>query len=639
MRQNETKPATRRNILENFESGFGLLWYALLAAVPVLAWLVRLLGGSDLPYQNELVFHFVVMLTALAGSYTESHNEHLSLSLGIEKRDEKWVGILVAFRNLAGTFILIQFILGSLEMLLVAFAGESVWFIPIQAFIAFIPIGFAGILYHWLRRITRTEKWWTHLIAAILGMIISLPSLINITFTTLQSIPEFVFSLDSLWYTLVPPLIPFLVVLLIAMTPLGLPLYMVLGGAATLLFLRGGVGPGIIMYDGYTVLGNSAIPAIALFTLTGFLLSEGKASERFIEVFLSLFGWMPGGMVLAAILVSAVFTTFTGASGVTILALGGLLYAVLHGSGRYSERFTVGVLTSSGSIGLLFPPSLAIILYGSVAGVNIRHLFLAGLIPGAIMILSRSAFGIGIAMKSQKARKAQTARKAFEFRRFLKALRRALSAIKEAAWELMIPVFTLLLYFTGVATLLETSAIMLIYTLVVEVFIKKDLHGRKLFLVVLKSMRVIGGVLIILMLAKGLSTFIIDAQIPQSLVAFVQDQVSSRIVFLLLLNLALLITGTLMDIYSAIFVVVPLIAPLAPVFGIHPIHMGIIFLANLELGFITPPVGLNLFLSSYRFGKGLPEVYRSILPFLLLQFIVVLIITFVPVFSLALIPR
>jgi C4-dicarboxylate transporter DctM subunit len=255
------------------------------------------------------------------------------------------------------------------------------------------------------------------------------------------------------------------------------------------------------------------------------------------------------------------------------------------------------------------------------------------------MILSRSAFGIGIAMKSQKARKAQTARKAFEFRRFLKALRRALSAIKEAAWELMIPVFTLLLYFTGVATLLETSAIMLIYTLVVEVFIKKDLHGRKLFLVVLKSMRVIGGVLIILMLAKGLSTFIIDAQIPQSLAAFVQDQVSSRIVFLLLLNLALLITGTLMDIYSAIFVVVPLIAPLAPVFGIHPIHMGIIFLANLELGFITPPVGLNLFLSSYRFGKGLPEVYRSILPFLLLQFIVVLIITFVPVFSLALIPR
>jgi C4-dicarboxylate transporter DctM subunit len=612
-------------ILETFESGFGLLWYALLAFLPVVAWLIRLFGGQDLPYQNELVYHFLVMLTALAGSYAESHNEHLSLDLGIDKRTEPWARPMASARNLVGTFMIIQFVIGGFEMLLVAFAGERIFFIPIQAFVAFVPLGFMGILYHWLRRNINTEPWWAHAIALILGLIVAFPSLLNIAFTVLPVVPEFMFALDSLWYSVIPPITPVLVVLLIVLTPAGMPLYIVLGGIATLLFLRGGLGPGIILYDGYAVLDNSAIPSIALFTLTGFLLSESKASKRFIEVFLSLFGWLPGGMVIAAILVSAVFTTFTGASGVTILALGGLLYAVLHGSGRYSEKFSIGVLTSSGSIGLLFPPSLAIILYGSVAGVNIRHLFLAGLIPGAIMVLSRGIFGIGISMRSHNPAIA------FE-------PRRAWNAVRDAAWELMIPVLTLVLYFSGAATLLETSAITLVYTLIVEGIIKGEMKGRKLFLVVLKSMRIIGGVLIILMLAKGLSTFIIDAQIPQNLAAFVRDNIASKLVFLLLLNLALLITGTLMDIYSAIFVVVPLIVPLGQVFGIHPVHLGIIFLANLELGFITPPVGLNLFLSSYRFHKRLPEVYRSIVPFLLLQLAVVLIITFVPFFSMALVP-
>ncbi len=622
----ESQSVKRRPwLLESIESGFGILWYALLALVPVIAWLVRLVGGSDLPYQNEIVFHLIVMITALAGSYAESQNQHLSLNLGLDKKKHPLIKPLIALRNAAGSFMIIQYIIGSLEMLFVAFLDELIMFIPIQVFIAFIPLGFTGIFYHWLKRNLGSDPWWAHLAGILAGIVTALPSLLNIMYATASAIPDWIFTLEGMWYSVIPPVLPVMIVLLILLAPTGLPLYIVLGGIATLLFLRGGVGPGVVLYDGYAVLDNSAISSIALFTLTGFLLSESKASERFIEVFLALFGWMPGGMVLAAILVSAVFTTFTGASGVTILALGGLLYAVLHGSGRYNERFSIGVLTSSGSIGLLFPPSLAIILYGSVAGINIRNLFIAGILPGILMVLSRSVFGIAISMKNHN--------KAVPFEP-----KRALKAVVSAAWELMIPLLTIGLYFTGAATLLETAAITLMYTVVIEVVVKREIRGRMLYLVILKSMRIIGGVLVILMLAKGLSTFIIDAQIPQNLALFAQENIASKLVFLLMLTGALLITGTLMDIYSAIFVVVPLIVPLGQVFGIDPLHLGIIFLANLELGFITPPVGLNLFLSSYRFQKGLPEVYRSIIPFLILQFAVVLIITYVPWISLALVP-
>ncbi|AHC14679.1 TRAP transporter large permease [Salinispira pacifica] len=599
----------------------GYTWYLLLASLPVISAFLRLIGAGDVPYLGPLVFHFVVMLTAMAGSYTASTGDHLKLDLGLDSRKEKWAAALRLSRDLVGSFIIVQFFLGSLEMLFVAFLDERIIGIPIQVFVAFIPLGFFGILFHWLRLRARGMLVLAHAAVLILGLFTSFPSLLSILFEVSPSVPDLFFSIDQLWYGILPPLIPVLIIVIIAHVPLGLPLFAVLGGIGMLLFLRTGSGPGIILYEGYAVLDNSAISSIALFTLTGYLLSESKASERFIEVFTSMFGWIPGGMVIAAVLVSAVFTTFTGASGVTILALGGLLYSVLHGSGRYGEKFTIGLLTSSGSIGLLFPPSLAIILYGSVAGVNIRDLFLAGVVPGLILVLGISLFGIYRSIRSHNEVIPLKASRVF-------------AAVKDAFWELLIPVVTLVLYFSGISSLLETSAIALIYTLVVELFIKKDFTIRSLGRVSLKSMRIVGGVLMILMLAKGLSAFIVDAGIPQRLAEFVQTGISSKIVFLLLLNLALLVTGTLMDIYSAIFVVVPLVLPLGEAFGINPLHLGIIFLANLELGFRTPPVGLNLFLSSYRFRKPLTQVYASIVPFLILQVLLVLIITFVPQFSL-----
>ena len=624
---NQQSNNEKGGLIRRFEAGIGSIWYLLLAILPVFSATLRLFGGIDIPYLNPLIFHLLVMLTAMSGSCTEGFNEHLRLDLDLENRKFRGAGIFIRLRDLVGSFLIIQFILGSLELIFVAFGDERLLGLPIQLFVAFIPLGLSGVYYHWLRRVTQKSPAWAHAIAALLGFLVGLPSVLNIVYSIFPAIPDFVFGLENVWYTLIPPIIPAFVVLIIVLLPAGLPLYQVLGGVGMFLFLREGSGAASVMYEGYAVMGNSAIPAIALFTLTGFLLSESKASKRLVEVFLALFGWFPGGIVIAAVLVSTVFTTFTGASGVTILALGGLLYGVLHGSGRYTENFSIGLVTSSGSIGLLFPPSLAMILYGSIAGINIRHVFLAGIIPGLMLVLGMSIFGIAMSFRSHSERA-----EAFD-------PKRAIKAIRESIWELLIPFVVLGLFFSGTATLLETSAISVLYTLIVESFIKKEITLKNMGFIFRRSMRIIGGVFIILMLAKGLSAYIVDAQIPQNFAALVQNNVSSKLLFLLLLNFALILTGTLMDIYSAILVVVPLMLPLGDVFGIHPLHLGMIFLVNLELGFMTPPVGINLFLSSYRFGKPLSQVYSSIVPFLLLQFAVVMIVTFIPELSLLLVPN
>jgi tripartite ATP-independent transporter DctM subunit len=324
-------------------------------------------------------------------------------------------------------------------------------------------------------------------------------------------------------------------------------------------------------------------------------------------------------------MVSTFFTTFTGASGVTILALGALLSYVLIKSGNYSERFSTGLITASGSIGLLFPPSLAIIIYGSVAQINIYHLFLGGILPGLFMVVVMSLVGVIISLRRKETRPAFNLKEAF-------------AEIKTSIWEILLPVLVIVTYFTGLTSLVETGALAVVYTLLIETVVHRELGLKDLRRVALKSLPIIGGVLIILAVARGLSYFIIDVQLPVRLTEWVHRYIDSRFVFLILINLALLITGCFMDIFSAIMVVAPLVIPLADSFGIHPVHMGIIFIANLELGFITPPVGINLFLSSYRFEKPLTKIYKYVLPFFLIQLVLVLFITYVPGLSLALVP-
>ena len=407
------------------------------------------------------------------------------------------------------------------------------------------------------------------------------------------------------------------IVALVVAAFLGAPIFVVLGGAALMLFLSDGVPVAAVPVETYRIVVSPTIAAIPLFTLTGYLLAEGGASRRLVRLFRALFGWMPGGLAIATTLVCAFFTTFTGASGVAILAVGGVLLPVLLKNG-YGERFSFGLLTSTGSIGLLFPPSLAVILYGVVSHVPIPDLFMAGIVPGILMIAVVCVLGVREAVRAKVPRP-----------RFIG--REALSALWESKWEITLPAVVLVGIFGGFTTLTEAAALTVIYALGVETLVHRDLHlTRDVPAILVKCVTLIGGVFVILGVAMGLSNYLVDAEVPMQAAAWVKAHIDSRILFLLALNLFLLIVGCFMDIFSAIVVVVPLIVPIGQAFGIHPLHLGMIFLVNLELGYLTPPLGLNLFLAAYRFDKLVVSIYRSAVPFLLVLVMVVLVVTYVP---------
>jgi tripartite ATP-independent transporter DctM subunit len=398
---------------------------------------------------------------------------------------------------------------------------------------------------------------------------------------------------------------------------LGAPIFAILGGFAALLFLSEGATPVMILIKTYTLAISPTLPAIPLFTLAGFLLAEGRSSERLLRVFRGWFGWIPGGTAVVCALLCSFFTVFTGGSGVTILALGGLLYPALIKEG-YRERFSLGLLTASGSLGLLLPPALPLIVYAVVAQRPIEDMFLGGVLPGILLTTLIAGWGVreGIVTGAGRTR----------FER-----REALASLWEAKWELSMPVVVLGSIFSGYATPVESSALTAFYALVVQTLIHRDLSvGNDLLRVFVDCISIVGGVFVILGVAVGLTDYMVGAQIPARLLELTQAYVHSPFVFLLGLNLFLLVVGCLMDIFSATVVVVPLIVPLGEAFGIHPVHLGIIFIANLELGYLTPPVGLNLFLASYRFKKPLLEVARASLPMLAILGIGVLLITYVP---------
>jgi len=410
-----------------------------------------------------------------------------------------------------------------------------------------------------------------------------------------------------------------LLVILVA-TLAGTPIYIVLGSLAALLFATDGVPLASISVEAYRIASNPILPTIPLFTLAGTVLASGNASSRLVRLFEAWFGWMPGGSAVAAICVCAFFTTFTGGSGVTILALGGLMLPVLLKQ-RYSEGFSLGVLTSSGGLGILLPPSLLVILYGVASHTPINQLFIAGVVPGLLLI----TMTCGYAMFRARSLRA-------ERRRFDPA--EALRALWESKWEVLIPIGVLYGIFSGIATLVEVAAATAAYTLLVEFCIHRDIRLRSGLADILNECAIlVGGIKIILASAMGLTSYLIYADVPSMAADLIQSVTDSPWVFLLALNGALLLAGCLLDIISAIVVVVPLMLPVAVAFGIDPLHLGIIFLANMELGYLTPPVGMNLYLASFRFEKPLMTVFRAALPFFLINLIAVLVITFVPALS------
>jgi len=406
-------------------------------------------------------------------------------------------------------------------------------------------------------------------------------------------------------------------VLIVASSFAGAPLFAILGGTAALLFMRDGVTPATILIETYSLSVSPTLPAIPLFTLAGFLLAEGRASERLLRVFRAFFGWIPGGTAVVCAVLCSFFTVFTGGSGVTILALGGVLFPALLRDG-YRERFALGLLTASGSLGLLLPPALPLILYAVVAQIPIEDIFIGGILPGILLTSMVAAWGVREGIESGAGR--------YPFRST-----EAWSALWAAKWELAIPVLVLAAMFSGLATAVEAAALTALYALIVQAFIHRDLSLRHdLPRAFTECVTVIGGVLIILGVAQGFTSYLVGAQVPAMLVAWVRAHITSRLLFLLVLNVFLLIVGWLMEIFAAIVVVVPLIVPLGAAFGINPVHLGIIFIANLELGFLTPLVGLNIFLASYRFRRPVLEVCAAALPMMAILGIGVLVITYVP---------
>ena len=610
------------------ENNLAFLVLILIALVPTLEVIARGVFKTGIPSSARYIQHLILWIAFAGGMITSREGKHLSLSAGVELLKlpvRELIKTVTAFISVTVTTALT---LSSLSLLLIGFDPDlRVGIFSIRFALLILPLGFAVMT---ARFITAAPGGIFNKLAAglgvILGIFLAVNSLANILDIIFLFYPPFMENLIELSYLAAGTLIWPAVIILIISAFVGTPIFVVLAGITLLLFLSSWGVLEVIPNEAYTMLTGPAIPAIPLFTLVGFILSESKAGERLVRLFRVFFGWMPGGLAIMAILVSTFFTTFTGASGVTILALGGLLSYMLVESGRYRENFSTGLLTASGSIGLLFPPSLPIILYGVAAQINIKNVFVGGILPGLLTVAALSVTGVVTALKSKT--------KTMPYRTFKAG--DAVKAVRESIWDILLPFIILTSFFGGITTLVETGAIAVVYTLIVQVFIHKDIKLKDLHAIFLKTVPIIGGVLVILAVAKGLSYYIIDVEIPARLSIWVEANIHSKYTFLILLNIALLITGCLMDVFSAIVVVVPLIIPLAAIYDIHPVHLGIIFLANLGLGYLTPPVGLNLFLASYRFNKPMSEIYKNVFPFFLILLVTVLLITYVPWLSTAL---
>ncbi|MBW2000526.1 MAG: TRAP transporter large permease [Deltaproteobacteria bacterium] len=413
----------------------------------------------------------------------------------------------------------------------------------------------------------------------------------------------------------------FLTLLLIALILMGMPIFAGIMGAAMLGLHVSGVDFSAIDIELFRLANAPVLLAIPLFTFSGYLLSEGQTSQRLVRFSRSLFGWIPGGLGVVALVSCSFFTAITGATGITIIALGGLLLPALVAE-KYKENFSLGLITTSGSLGLHFPPSLPIILYGFVSGASIERLFVAGIIPGALMVGILCAFSI-VMGKRWKLDRPPFSLKAF----FL--------ALKSAAWELPIPLMIVIGIYSGFSTATEAAALTVVYVLFIKVVIFRELGlVRDVPRVMVESAKMVGAIMIILGSALGFTNYLVDAFVPMRLLEWLQGLVQSKIGFLLVLNFFLILVGCMMDIFSAILIVVPLIMPLAEKFGIDPVHLGIIFLANLGIGYNTPPIGLNLFIASSRFDRPIMQLYRATLPFLLLLLVTLFMITYWPALSL-----
>jgi C4-dicarboxylate transporter DctM subunit len=408
--------------------------------------------------------------------------------------------------------------------------------------------------------------------------------------------------------------------LLVLLALLGAPLFAIIAASAMWGFYREGIDLQALAIEFYGLAEMPVLLAIPLFTFAGYLLSESQAPQRLVRLSRALLGWMPAGLAVVSLAVCALFTAFTGASGVTIIALGALLFPALQQAG-YPEKFSLGLVTSAGSLGLLFAPSLPLILYGVVSEISVDDLFRAGILPGILMLVALS----GYCVWTNRAVRVPLGEFSFT---------EVAASLRASAWEIPLPVVVLGGIYSGYFAISEAAAVTAVYVLLIDVLILREVPWRRLPGIMRESMVLVGGILVILGMSLASTNYMIDAGVPQQLLELVSKWVSSELSFLVLLLVFLLVLGAILDIFSAIVLVVPLILPVAMQFGVHPVHLGIVFLAAMQLGYLTPPVGLNLFIASYRFERSIVEVYLSTLPYFFLLLASVIVIAFWPWLSL-----
>jgi tripartite ATP-independent transporter DctM subunit len=598
------EPGGRLRWLWQAENLLVALALAALMLLPLVEIVGRKLFHGGLNGGASLQQHLVLIIGLLGGMFAARDRRLLSLSTLTNFLTGRWQTFARVFSSAFATGITVFLCLAALQLVQSEKGGGKIlaYGIPLWTVQLIMPLGFGVIALRLLWH--AADAWRGRLVALLVAG-------------------------SMVWIGFHPPLsparlvVPGLVALLVAVV-LGAPIFVMLGGAALILFWGEDTPIASISLTHYSMVTNPMLPTLPLFTLAGYFLAEGGASKRLIRVFQAWLGQFRGGPAIVTVLACAFFSSFTGASGVTILALGGLLMPVLMGAG-YSERSTLGILTGSGGLGLLFPPSLPLILFAIVAssnatgaGVTIEKMFLAGFGPGVLLV------GMAIWLGMRLGPKSTGIHRAFD-------RGEAGRAVWAAKWELLLPVVALVALFGGFATPVEAAAVTAFYAFVVETFFYRDFKGpRDVARVMAECGLLVGGVLLILGVALGFTNYLIDAQIPSRAVEWVTGAVHSKYAFLLALNVCLLVVGCVMDMYSAIMVVVPVIVPLGMAYGIDPLHLGIIFLANMELGLLTPTAGINIFLSSYRFKKPVLQVSRAVLPMQCVLLVGLLLITYFP---------
>lgn len=648
-----------KTVLKKIENWAAVIMVAFLALYPFILMFFQKLLKIQIPDSDRVLVQFVFLFSCIAGIITWREDEHLKLS-SIGNKLSKKIGEKFGEKTGSKTFSVFEFIRNFLiavvltAVFLSAFCqlvnptsfSEKAWGLSFSVFYAFLPLCYFSYI---LMAACKKQSIVPVLIGIVVGIFISMSSITGIFYYmfdwTEDNLPA-LYAINNWWNNFAHIAALPVSLLLVVSSFFGVPLFIVLGGISYILFSSQGGYVDIIPLEINRIFTDRNIAAIPLFTIGGYVLAQSSAARRYVDVFKSLFGWFRGGTVVAAVIVTTFFSTFTGVSGVTILALGALLSTVLIGNG-YDKEKAESLVTASGAIGLLFPPSAAIIMFATSNYFYVPdffELFKAAILPGCLMAISMIA--LGIIFDRQKNRPKFSGKE---------ALRSILNCIP----ELLLPIFVCLFFFKGIFDLFEVSAFTVLYAVILMTFIRKDFvfspkeessaenddtkefseketPKRTIFEVIASSIPISGGVLFILASASGIAYLILDAAVPQLISAFMLEHVTQPWVFLLLMNIVLLIVGCLMDMFSAILIVSPLFLETALGYGLNPVSIAVIFLLNLSIGFITPPVGMDLFISKYAFGKPLSKVIWGIFPFLLVQLFVLLLVTYVPFFTTAL---